>query len=92
LGKPLKVHPETPAQSIARLLREDPSQITDDMLGALTPNDNMELARLYDEGATGMPMPMDEASRMARAREMGFDVTELLISRWIMMWLTPQTL
>jgi hypothetical protein len=65
--------PETPAQSIARLLREDPSQITDDMLGALTPNDNMELARLYDEGATGVPMPMDEASRMARAGEMGFD-------------------
>jgi hypothetical protein len=60
---------ETPARRIARLLREDPSQITDDMLGALTPNDNMELARLYDEGATGMPMPMDEASRMSRAGE-----------------------
>jgi hypothetical protein len=67
---------ETPARRIARLLREDPSQITDDMLGALTPNDNMELARLYDEGATGMPMPMDEASRMARAREMGFDTDQ----------------
>lgn len=64
---------DTPAQQVARLLREDPSQVTDDMLNALTPNDNVELARLYDEGATGMPMPMDEASRMSRAREMGFD-------------------
>jgi hypothetical protein len=62
---------ETPAQQVARLLREDPSQVTDDMLNALTPNDNVELARLYDEGATGMPMPMDEASRMARAAERG---------------------
>lgn len=62
---------ETPAQQVARLLREDPSQVTDDMLDALTPNDNVELARLYEEGATGMPMPMDEASRMARAAERG---------------------
>jgi hypothetical protein len=65
--------PESPAQRIARFLSEGREyRVTDDMLGALTPNDNMELARLYDEGATGMPMPMDEASRMARAREMGF--------------------
>jgi hypothetical protein len=79
--------PESPAQRIARFLSEGREyRVTDDMLGALTPNDNMELARLYDEGATGMPMPMDEASRMARAREMGFDTTVFhgtdAIDRW----------
>lgn len=65
---------ETPAQNIARLLREGrASEVTDDMLGALTPNDSMELARLYEAGATGADMPMDTASRMARAEGMGFD-------------------
>jgi hypothetical protein len=33
----------------------------------------MEMFDLYEGGATGMPMPMDEASRMARASDMGFD-------------------
>jgi len=35
--------------------------------------DPQEMARLYEGGATGQAMPMDEASRMARAQEMGFD-------------------
>jgi hypothetical protein len=43
------------------------------MLGALGPNDSMELMRLYETGATGVDMPMDTPSRMARADEMGFD-------------------
>jgi hypothetical protein len=65
---------ESRAQTVARLLREGrQSEVTDDLLATLTPNDNAELFRLYNEGATGMDLPMDEASRMARAREMGFD-------------------
>lgn len=65
---------EGPADEIARMLREGrASEITDDMMAALSPEDNARLFRLYEEGATGQPMPMDEASRMARAREMGFD-------------------
>ena len=63
---------ESRAQTVARLLREGrQSEVTDDLLATLTPNDNAELFRLYDEGATGMDLPMDEASRMARAREAG---------------------
>lgn len=62
---------ETPAQEVARLLREGrASEVTDDMMAAVDPQ---EMYRLYESGATGMDMPMDEASRMARAREMGFD-------------------
>jgi hypothetical protein len=65
---------ETPAQEVARLLREGRAdEVTDDMLARFGPNDEMEMFRLYDEGATGAPMPMDEASRMARAEGMGFD-------------------
>jgi len=56
------------------MLREGrASDITDDMMAALSPEDNARLFRLYEEGATGQPMPMDEASRMQRARDMGFD-------------------
>jgi len=63
---------ETPAEHIARLLREGRADdITDDMLSGLMPNDNMELALLYANGETGVDMPMDFDSRMARAREMG---------------------
>lgn len=63
---------ETPAQKIARLLREGrAADVTDDMMAAA---DDMELWRLYESGATGQAMPMDEASRMARAGEMGFEV------------------
>jgi len=43
------------------------------MMAALSPEDNARLFRLYEEGATGQPMPMDEASRLSRARDMGFD-------------------
>jgi len=48
------------------------SEVTDDLLGSLTPDENAALFRLYDEGATGMDLPMDAASRLARAGEMGF--------------------
>lgn len=65
----------SPAQSIARLLREGRADdVTDEMLSSLTTKDEMELYDLYRSGATGQPMPMDEASRMTRAREMGFDI------------------
>ena len=63
---------ESRAQRIARMLREGRGdEITDDMLAALDANDNMELAQLYAAGETGVDMPMDFDSRMARAREMG---------------------
>jgi len=63
--------PETPAAQVARLLREGrASEVTDDLMAQADPQ---EMYRLYDEGLTGQPMPMDEASRMARAQEMGFD-------------------
>lgn len=68
-----RVAGETKPQRIARLLREGrQSEVTDDLLGSLTPDENAALFRLYDEGATGMNLPMDEASRLARAGEMGF--------------------
>lgn len=67
--------PNTPAQEVAGLLSSGRvDEVTDDMLAKLTPNDEMELFDLYQSGATGMDLPMDEASRLARAREMGFDV------------------
>lgn len=60
---------ETPAQAVARLLREGRgSEVTDDLMAQADPQ---EMFRLYTSGATGADMPMDEASRMARAREMG---------------------
>jgi hypothetical protein len=65
-----RVAGETKPQRIARLLREGrQSEVTDDLLGSLTPDENAALFRLYDEGATGMDLPMDAASRMARAGE-----------------------
>ena len=70
---PEKLTP-TPAQNISGLLSTGrANEVTDEMLGLLTPNDTMELVDLYRRGATGMDLPMDEASRMARAGEMGFD-------------------
>jgi len=64
--------PPSPAQEIADYLaRGEADKVTDDMLAALTPNDNAELWRLYESGATGADMPMDTASRMARAEGMG---------------------
>lgn len=62
---------ETPAAQVARLLREGrASEVTDDLMAQVDPQ---EMYRLYEGGATGQAMPMDEASRMARAGEMGFD-------------------
>ena len=60
----------SPAREVADLLASGRSdEVTDEMLGKLTPNDNMELFELYQSGATGMDLPMDEASRMARLSE-----------------------
>lgn len=61
---------DTPAQQVARLLREGRAdEVTDDLMARADPQ---EMFRLYVAGETGMDLPMDEASRMARAREMGF--------------------
>ena len=60
---------ETPAQQVARLLREGRAdEVTDDLMAQADPQ---EMFRLYEAGETGMDLPMDEASRMVRAREMG---------------------
>lgn len=70
-----RVDAETPAQRVASLLREGrASEVTDDLMAQADPQ---EMYRLYVSGETGMDLPMDEASRMARAREMGFDVENL---------------
>jgi hypothetical protein len=62
--------PQTPAQRVAGLLSSGRAdEVTDEMMAAVDPQ---EMARLYASGATGMDLPMDEASRMVRAREMGF--------------------
>jgi len=62
---------ETPAQRVARLLREGRAdEVTDDLMAQADPQ---EMYRLYEAGQTGADMPMDQASRMARAQEMGFD-------------------
>jgi hypothetical protein len=62
--------PQTPAQRVAGLLSSGRAdEVTDEMMAEVDPQ---EMARLYASGATGMDLPMDEASRMARAREMGF--------------------
>jgi len=67
--KPISL--SSPAQEVAGLLASGRAdEVTDEMLSKLTPNDNMELFELYQSGATGMDLPMDEASRMARAEAM----------------------
>lgn len=66
--------PPSPAQQVADLLASGrAADVTDEMLAKLTPNDNAELFKLYQSGATGPDMPMDVASRMQRAEAMGFD-------------------
>jgi hypothetical protein len=61
--------------AIVKALREGRAgEVTDDMLGALSPQQNAMLHDAYVRGETGADMAMDEASRMARAKEMGFDV------------------
>jgi hypothetical protein len=73
-GRQLPLSPPSPAEEIAGLLSSGRAdEVTDEMLGKLTPNDNMELFELYQSGATGMDLPMDEASRMARAKGAGFE-------------------
>jgi hypothetical protein len=60
---------ETPAQQVARMLAEGrAAEVTDDMMARVDPQ---EMWRLYEAGATGAEMPMDLASRMSRAQDMG---------------------
>ena len=74
-----RVAPPSPAEEIAGLLSSGRADdVTDEMLGKLTAQDNSELFELYQSGATGMDLPMDEASRMARAAAAGFDVNKSL--------------
>jgi protein-disulfide isomerase-like protein with CxxC motif len=61
---------ETTAQEIARMLSSGrASEVTDEMMAKADP---VEMMALYKAGATGQDMPMDVASRMARAEAMGF--------------------
>jgi hypothetical protein len=61
----------TAAQNVADLLRQGrASEVTDAMMAQVDPQ---EMWGLYESGATGMEMPMDQASRMVRAQDMGFD-------------------
>lgn len=63
--------PTTKAQQIAAMLSQGRAgDVTDDLMAQADPS---ELWRLYQSGATGADMPMDAASRMARAEGMGFD-------------------
>jgi hypothetical protein len=67
---------DSPAQNaadhIALLLREDRAkEVTDDLMGQADPK---RLHEHYESGNTGMQMPMDEDSRMDRAKALGFDV------------------
>ena len=67
---------DTPAQRVARLLREGRAdEVTDDLMAQADPQ---EMFRLYEAGETGMDLPMDRQSRFQRAREMGFDVNNIL--------------
>jgi hypothetical protein len=71
----LRIGGGSPAQQVADLLASGrAADVTDEMLAKLTPNDNAELFKLYQSGATGADMPMDVASRMQRAEGMGFDM------------------
>ena len=64
----VRMKPLSPAEEIAGLLSSGRADdVTDEMLGKLTAQDNSELFDLYQSGATGMDLPMDEASRMARS-------------------------
>lgn len=61
----------TPSQAVADMLRAGrAADVTDDMMAQVDPQ---EMWRMYESGATGADMPMDAASRMARAEGMGFD-------------------
>lgn len=70
---PVQVAPQTPAQEVADLLASGKAaQVTDELMAQVDPQ---EMWRLYESGATGVDMPMDAASRAARAGEMGYDQT-----------------
>ena len=59
------------AQEIATMLASGRTDgVTDELLDSLDYNDTMELFELYKSGATGVAMPMDTASRDARAEAM----------------------
>jgi hypothetical protein len=63
--------PPTKAQQIADMLANGRAgDVTDDLMAQADPS---EMWKLYQSGATGADMPMDAASRMARAEGMGFD-------------------
>ena len=62
------------AEMVAKMLREGRAkEITNDHLDAADPQ---HLFKLYETGKTGMDLPMDKASRMERAKALGFVNTE----------------
>lgn len=62
---------ENIADYVAELLRQGrASEVTDDLMAQADPQ---RLHYHYTTGNTGMDMPMDQASRMERAAQMGFD-------------------
>ena len=62
---------ENIADYVADLLRQGRAkEITDDLMAQADPQ---RLHHHYTTGNTGMDLPMDQASRMARAKGMGFD-------------------
>jgi hypothetical protein len=62
------------AEAVAKMLREGRAkEITSDHLDAA---DQQHLFKLYETGKTGMDLPMDRASRMERAKALGFVNTE----------------
>jgi len=66
--------PVSPAQEVAALLRSGrAADVTDEMMARVDPQ---EMFALYQRGETGMDLPMDEASRMRRAIQQGFDVND----------------
>ena len=67
---------ENIADYVADLLRQGrASEVTDDLMAQADPQ---RLHQHYTSGNTGQHMPMDYASRMARAKGMGFGETRLL--------------
>jgi len=62
---------ENIADYVADLLRQGrASEVTDDLMAQADPQ---RLHQHYTSGNTGMDLPMDYASRMERAKQMGFD-------------------
>jgi len=65
---------ENVADYVADLLRQGRAkEITDDLMEQADPQ---RLHHHYTSGNTGMDLPMDQASRMARAKQMGFGNTK----------------